>query len=182
MSDGVLNNYCYWSEHNCDVSPKDTNKIFQFVQARHIKAAASHKEQIFIALQSALCRLQSLRTENWNNITHETDSKFRLEVTFKTAVCVCQHTESRLSLFIFSFLLVFIPFSSPVSLFILLLSQYLTVLIHSHLPIRKLVSVLRTQPALLLLLLLLLLTAIELSLGGSSPYTSAYKTNKNKYT
>jgi hypothetical protein len=35
---------------------------------------------------------------------------------------------------------------------------------------------------LLLLLLLLLLTAFELSLGGSSPYTSTDKTNKNKYT
>ena len=35
---------------------------------------------------------------------------------------------------------------------------------------------------LLLLLLLLLLTSTELSLGGSSPYTSTYKTNKNKYT
>jgi hypothetical protein len=35
---------------------------------------------------------------------------------------------------------------------------------------------------LLLLLLLLLLTAIELSSGGSSPYTSTDKTNKNKYT
>jgi len=35
---------------------------------------------------------------------------------------------------------------------------------------------------LLLLLLLLLLTAIELSLGGSSPYTSTDKTNKNKYS
>jgi hypothetical protein len=35
---------------------------------------------------------------------------------------------------------------------------------------------------LLLLLLLLLLTAVELSLGGSSPYTSTDKTNKNKYT
>jgi len=34
---------------------------------------------------------------------------------------------------------------------------------------------------LLLLSLLLLLTAIELSLGGSSPYTSTNKTNKNKY-
>ena len=31
-------------------------------------------------------------------------------------------------------------------------------------------------------LLLLLLTATELSLGGSSPYTSTDKTNKNKYT
>jgi hypothetical protein len=29
---------------------------------------------------------------------------------------------------------------------------------------------------------LLLLTAIELSLGGSSAYTSTDKTNKNKYT
>jgi len=35
---------------------------------------------------------------------------------------------------------------------------------------------------LLLLLLLLFLTAIKLSLGGSSPYTSTDKTNKNKYT
>jgi hypothetical protein len=34
----------------------------------------------------------------------------------------------------------------------------------------------------LLLLLLLLLTAIELPLGGSSPYTSTHKTNNNKYT
>jgi len=33
----------------------------------------------------------------------------------------------------------------------------------------------------LLLLLLLLLTAVVLSLGGSSPYTSTDKTNKNKY-
>ena len=38
------------------------------------------------------------------------------------------------------------------------------------------------QVLLLLLLLLLLLTAIELLLGGSSPYTSTKKTNKNKYT
>jgi len=35
---------------------------------------------------------------------------------------------------------------------------------------------------LLLLLLLLLLTATELSLGGSIPYTSTDKTNKNKHT
>jgi len=35
---------------------------------------------------------------------------------------------------------------------------------------------------LVLLLLLLLLTAIELSLGGCSPYTSTDKTSKNKYT
>jgi len=34
----------------------------------------------------------------------------------------------------------------------------------------------------LLLLLLLLLTAVQFSLGGSSPYTSTDKTNKNKYT
>jgi len=34
----------------------------------------------------------------------------------------------------------------------------------------------------LLLLLLLLLTASELSLGGSSPETRTYQTNKNKYT
>ena len=32
------------------------------------------------------------------------------------------------------------------------------------------------------LLLLLLLTAIQLSLGGSSPYTSTDRTDKNKYT
>jgi len=35
---------------------------------------------------------------------------------------------------------------------------------------------------LLLLPLLLLLTLIELSLGGSSPYSSTNKTNNNKYT
>ena len=35
---------------------------------------------------------------------------------------------------------------------------------------------------LLLLLLLLLITAIEFSLGGSSPYPDTYKTNKNKCT
>jgi hypothetical protein len=39
-----------------------------------------------------------------------------------------------------------------------------------------------TVPLLLLLLLLLLFTAIELSPGGSSPYTISDKTNKNKYT
>jgi hypothetical protein len=33
----------------------------------------------------------------------------------------------------------------------------------------------------ILLLLLLLLTKIELSLGGSSPYTSSDKTSKNRY-
>jgi len=33
-----------------------------------------------------------------------------------------------------------------------------------------------------LLVLFLLLTAIELSLGGSSPYTSTDKKDKNKYT
>jgi len=33
-----------------------------------------------------------------------------------------------------------------------------------------------------LLLLLLLLTAIEMSLSGSSPYASTDKRNKNKYT
>jgi len=33
-----------------------------------------------------------------------------------------------------------------------------------------------------LLLLLLLLTAVELSLGGSSPYTGTDKTDKNKYS
>ena len=35
---------------------------------------------------------------------------------------------------------------------------------------------------LLFIFLLLLLTAIELSLGGSSPYTSTEKSNNNKYT
>jgi len=35
---------------------------------------------------------------------------------------------------------------------------------------------------LLLLLLLLLITAVDFSLGGSSPYTSIDKVNKNKYT
>jgi hypothetical protein len=39
-----------------------------------------------------------------------------------------------------------------------------------------------SQSELLLLLLLLLLTATELSLGGSSPYTSTDETIKNKYT
>jgi hypothetical protein len=34
----------------------------------------------------------------------------------------------------------------------------------------------------IILLLLLLLTAFELSLGGSTPYTRIDKTNKNKYT
>ena len=34
----------------------------------------------------------------------------------------------------------------------------------------------------LLLLLLLLFAAIEFSFGGSSPYSSTDKTNKNKYT
>jgi hypothetical protein len=44
------------------------------------------------------------------------------------------------------------------------------------------VFVLKQVESLLWLLLLLLFTAIGLSLGGSSPYTSTDKTNKNKYT
>jgi hypothetical protein len=43
-------------------------------------------------------------------------------------------------------------------------------------------NLLKCNVSIILLLLLLLLTAIELSLGGSSPYTSTDKTNKNKYT
>ena len=44
------------------------------------------------------------------------------------------------------------------------------------------ISTFRSMCLLLLLLLLLLLTAIQLSLGGSSPYTSTDTTNKNRYT
>ena len=44
------------------------------------------------------------------------------------------------------------------------------------------VSIIKIVSVLLLLLLLLLFTAIEFSLGVSSPYTSTGKTNKNKYT
>jgi len=40
-------------------------------------------------------------------------------------------------------------------------------------------GLLGTNLLLLLLLLLLLFTAVEFSLGGSSPYTSTDKTNKN---
>jgi len=40
----------------------------------------------------------------------------------------------------------------------------------------------RAAIGLALLLLLLLLTAIELSLGGSSPYTRTDRRSKNKYT
>jgi len=32
------------------------------------------------------------------------------------------------------------------------------------------------------IIIIIIITAIELSLGGSSPYTSTDKTNKNKYT
>ena len=32
------------------------------------------------------------------------------------------------------------------------------------------------------LIIIIIIIAIELSLGGSSPYTSTDKTNKNKYT
>jgi hypothetical protein len=45
------------------MSPEDSNKIFQFVQARYIKATSSHKEQLFIALQIVLCGLQNINTE-----------------------------------------------------------------------------------------------------------------------
>ena len=42
------------------------------------------------------------------------------------------------------------------------------------------------RPLLLLLLVVVVVvevvTAVELSLGGSSPYTTTDKTNKNKYT
>ena len=34
----------------------------------------------------------------------------------------------------------------------------------------------------IIIIIILLLTAIEMSLRGSSPYTSTGKTNKNKYT
>ena len=34
----------------------------------------------------------------------------------------------------------------------------------------------------IIIIIIIIHTAIELSLGGSSPYTSTDKTNKNKYT
>jgi F0F1-type ATP synthase assembly protein I len=43
-------------------------------------------------------------------------------------------------------------------------------------------TVFQTSAWRLLLLLLLLLTAIELSVGGSSPYVNTDKANENKYT
>jgi hypothetical protein len=33
-----------------------------------------------------------------------------------------------------------------------------------------------------IIIIIIIITAIELSLGGSSPYSSTDKTNKNKYT
>jgi hypothetical protein len=33
----------------------------------------------------------------------------------------------------------------------------------------------------IIIIIIIIITAIELSLGGSSPYTSTDKTNKNKY-
>jgi len=34
----------------------------------------------------------------------------------------------------------------------------------------------------IIIIIIIIITAIELSLGGSSPYTTTDKTNKNKYT
>jgi hypothetical protein len=34
----------------------------------------------------------------------------------------------------------------------------------------------------IIIIIIIIITAIELSPGGSSPYTSTDKTNKNKYT
>ena len=34
----------------------------------------------------------------------------------------------------------------------------------------------------IIIIIIIIITALELSLGGSSPYTSTDKTNKNKYT
>jgi flagellar basal body-associated protein FliL len=34
----------------------------------------------------------------------------------------------------------------------------------------------------IIIIIIIIITAIVLSLGGSSPYTSRDKTNKNKYT
>ena len=34
----------------------------------------------------------------------------------------------------------------------------------------------------IIIIIIIIITAIELSLGGSSPYTSTNKTNNNKYT
>ena len=47
---------------------------------------------------------------------------------------------------------------------------------------RKTRAGLKYRNVLISLLLLLLFNATELSLGGSSPYTSVDKTNRNKYT
>jgi len=47
---------------------------------------------------------------------------------------------------------------------------------------KLLLLLLWSSSSLSLLLLLLLPTAVELSIGGSSPYTGTGETNKNKYT
>jgi len=59
---------------------------------------------------------------------------------------------------------------------------YLMSVIHNVFNPNWSLNLLAEKPEGKLLLLLLLLTEIEFSLGGSSPYTSTYITNKNKYT
>jgi len=58
--------------------------------------------------------------------------------------------------------------------------MYMCVFVFTHHCLRRPVATPFVH--LYILLLLLLLTAIESSLGGSNPYTSTDKTNKNKYT
>ena len=40
----------------------------------------------------------------------------------------------------------------------------------------------RILMCIIIIIIIIIITVIELSLGGSSPYTSTDKTNKNKYT
>jgi len=66
-------------------------------------------------------------------------------------------------------------------LFNFILTDDIPLCFHTH---KQIISLFRQEHnnIILLLLLLLLLTAIELSLGGSSPYSSTDETNENKYT
>jgi len=79
----------------------------------------------------------------------------------------------------------YVPREYSVAAILLLIFMMLLSLFSVWNPLCFYISTFRSivqSPLLLLLLLLLLPTTIELSLGGSSPYTGTDKTNKNKYT
>jgi len=49
-------------------------------------------------------------------------------------------------------------------------------------PERSFVKTLKNNTLIIIIIIIIIIIAVEVSLGGSSPYTSTDKTNNNKYT